>query len=154
MTMRESIKNTGAVVMGKHAYTMAKDPGWYMGDYEYQVPIFIFVLTHNVPQKLPKQNGRLTFTFVTDGIKSAVAQAKAAAGDKDVTVIGGASTFQQCLKAGLVDELELDLMPVLLDEGLRLFEHLGNMKPVELEKVKVVESSARTHSRFRVVRKK
>ena len=149
--MRASIKNTGAVVMGRRAYAMG-DPDAYLDTYEYQVPIF--VLTHNVPEKLPKQNGRLTVTFVTDGIESAVAQAKAAAGDKDVTVIGGASTFRQCLKAGVVDELELDLMPVILGGGLRLFEHLEDMEPTELEKVKVAESSGRTQLRFRVVKEK
>lgn len=149
-TMRESIRSTGAVVMGKRAYTMAKDPDLYVNNYEYQVPIF--VLTHKPPEKPPLQNDRLTFTFVTDGIESAVRQAKAAARDKDVTVIGGASTFQQCLSAGVVDELELDLMPVILGGGLRLFE-LESMEPAELEKVKVAESSVRTQLRFRVVRK-
>jgi dihydrofolate reductase len=90
----------------------------------------------------------LTFTFVTEGIESAIRQAQAAAGDKDVTVVGGASTFQQCLKAGLVDELQLDIMPVLLCKGLRLFEHLEDLQPLELEKVKVVESSMRTYLGF------
>ncbi len=150
-TMRESVENTGAVIMGRRAYAMG-DPDMYADNYEYQVPIF--VLTRNVPQKTPKQSERLTFTFVTDGIESAVRQAKAAAGNRDVTVIGGASTFQECLKAGVVDELELDIMPVILGEGLRLFEHLEDMKPIKLEKVKVAESSVRTHLRFRVVGEK
>ena len=150
-TMRESIKNTGAVLMGRRAYAMG-DLDAYADTYEYQVPIF--VLTHHVPQKRPKQNGTLTFTFVTDGIESAIRQAKAAAGDRDVTVIGGASTFQQCLKAGVVDELELDIMPIILGGGLRLFEYLEDMKLVELKKVKVAESSVRTHLRFRVAKEK
>ena len=149
--MRESIENTGAVLMGRRAYTMG-DPDAYADTYEYQVPIF--VLTHHVPQKLPKQNGKLTFTFVTEGIESAVRQAKATAGDRDVTVIGGASTFRQCLKAGVVDELELDLMPVILGGGLRLFEHSEDVEPTELEKIKVAESSVRTRLRFRVVKEK
>ena len=80
--MRESIQNTGAVVMGRNAFAMAKDPDFYAGNYEFQVPIF--VLTHEVPKKHPKETGRLTFTFVTDGMESAIRQTKAAAGDKDV----------------------------------------------------------------------
>ncbi|MBZ0294231.1 MAG: dihydrofolate reductase family protein, partial [Anaerolineae bacterium] len=101
--LRESIQKTGAVVMGWKAYSMADDPDFYAGNYEYQVPIF--VLTHEAPQRIPRQTDQLTFTFVTDGIESAIQQAKAAAGDQDVTVIGGASTVQQCLNAGLADEL-------------------------------------------------
>jgi dihydrofolate reductase len=149
--LQESIKNTGAVVMGRHAYAMG-NPDAYVDHYEYQVPIF--VLTHEIPEKFPKQSERLTFTFVTDGIESAIKQAKAAAGDKDVTVIGGASTFQQCLKAGVVDEIQLDIMPVLLCKGLRLFEHLEDLQPIELDKMKVVESSMRTYIGFRVVKEK
>ena len=147
--MRRYVENTGAIVMGRRFYAMAKDPDVYADAYEYQVPIF--VLTRDVPQKLPKQNERLTFTFVTDGIQSAIAQARAAAGDKDVTVFGGAHTVQGCLKAGVVDEVHLDLMPVLLGSGLQLFEGL-DMEPVELERVEVTELSVRTHLKFRIVR--
>lgn len=71
---------------------MAEDPDWYAGNYEYQVPIF--VLTHHIPSKQPRRTDSLYFTCVTDGIESAIKQAKAAAGDKDVTVIGGASTIR------------------------------------------------------------
>ncbi len=143
--LQESIKTTGAVVMGRRAYDMAE--GDFTG-YEFQVPIF--VLSHHVPQKVAKgENGKLTFTFVTDGIESAIRQAKAAAGDKYVTVIGGANTAQQCIKAGLVDEIQIGIMPVLLCEGLRFFEHLG--KQLELERIRVIESPAgRTDIRFRV----
>lgn len=102
--LQESKKTTGAVVMGRHAYAMG-DPDWYADNYEFQVPIF--VLTHNVPEKLPKENEKLTFTFITDGIESAIEKAKAAAGDKNVTVIGGAITAQQCINAGLLDEFKL-----------------------------------------------
>ena len=145
---RRYVENTGAIVMGRRFYAMAKDPDVYADDYEYQVPIF--VLTHGAPEKLPKQNENLTFTFVTDGVESAVAQAKVAAGDKDVTVFGGARTVRECLKAGIVDEVHLDIMPVLLGGGLRLFE--GLMEPLELERVEVTELSARTHLKFRVVK--
>jgi len=92
------IARTGAVIMGRRAFEMADDPDWYVGNYEFQVPIF--VLTHHPPAKKPKQDDRLRFTFVTDGVASAVAQAKKAAGGKDVQVIGGASAVQQVLEAG------------------------------------------------------
>ncbi len=148
-TLQETIKTTGAVVMGRRAYAMG-DSDWYVGNYEFQAPIF--VLTHRVPQKLPKQDEKLTFTFVTDGIESAIEKAKAAAGDKDVQVIGGANIAQQLINAGLVDELQIGIMPVLLGEGLRFFEHVATL-PIELEKIKVLESSARTDLWFRVVRR-
>ncbi len=119
--LQELIRTTGAVVMGRRAYDMAAGD---FTDYEFQVPIF--VLTHQAPERVAKgENERLTFTFVTDGIESAIRQAKVAAGDKDVSVIGGARTVQQCLQAGLGDELQIDIRPVLLGEGLRLFEHLS-----------------------------
>ena len=147
--LQESIRTTGAVVMGRRAYAMG-DPDSYVDNYEYQVPIF--VLTHAAPGRLPKQNGKLTFTFVTDGIESAIQQAKATAGYKNVTVIGGVSTVQQCLNAGLADELHLDIMPVLLCGGLQLFDDIG-VEPIELERMTVVESPAgRTHFRFRIVK--
>ncbi len=147
---KESIQNTGAVVMGKHSFEMAQDPDWFAGNYEYQVPIL--VLTHKIPTKIPKQTEDLTFTFVTDGIESAVRQAKAAAGDKDVNVIGAASTAQQCLKAGLADELHVDVMPVLLGGGLRVFDHLADER-IQLERIKVMDLPAgRTHLRYRIVK--
>jgi dihydrofolate reductase len=148
--MRESIQNTGAVVMGWNAFAMAQDPDWFAGNYEYQVPIF--VLTHEVPKRHPKETDQLTFTFVTDGIENAIRQAKAAAGQKDVVVIGGASTVQQCINAGLVDELDVIIMPVLLCGGLRLFENIG-AEPIRLEKIKVTDLPVGgTYLLFRVVK--
>jgi dihydrofolate reductase len=147
--LQEAIQNTGAVVMGRQAYAMAADPDWYAGNYEFQVPIF--VLTHTAPQTQPRQTDTLRFTFVTDGIASAISQAKATAGAKDVTVIGGASTIQQCLQAGLADELHLDIMPVLLGDGLRLFDAMSTA-PIHLERMQVMAlPGGRTHLRFRVV---
>jgi dihydrofolate reductase len=131
--------------MGRQAYAMG-DPDTYVGPYEYQVPIF--VLTHTVPARRPKQDDKLTFTFVTDGIESAIRQARAAAGDKTVTVGGGASTIQQCLEQRLVDGLQVGIMPVLLGESRRLFEHLGG-QPLALEKISVIETGARTDMLFR-----
>jgi len=147
--MREAKQNTGAVVMGRNAFAMAEDPDSFAGDYEFQVPIF--VLTHVAPKKHPKETNELTFTFVTDGIESAVEQARAAADNKDVTVIGGASVAQQCLKAGLVDELQIDIMPVLLCGGLRLFEGI-DVEQFQLERLTAMElPSGRTHLKFRLI---
>jgi dihydrofolate reductase len=106
------------------------------------------VLTHEPPRLAPKQDEHLTFTFVTDGIESAVAQATAAAGAKAVTVVGGVSVIQQLLRAGLVNELSVDVMPVLLGTGLRLFD--AGLEHVELEKIDVREIGDRTSLRFRV----
>ena len=106
--LQESIRKTGAVVMGRNAFARAGDPDVYADNSEFQVPIF--VLTHEPPHKHPKETDDLTFTFVTDGIENAIAQAKAAAHDKHVTIIGGASIAHQSLRAGLVDELHIDLM--------------------------------------------
>ena len=145
--LQEEIRMTGAVVMGRRAYDMAEGD---LTGYEYQVPVF--VLTHHVPEKGPRgENDRLTVTFVTGGIESAIEQARAAAGDKQVTVVGGASTAQQCLRAGLVDEIHIGIVPVLFGEGLRFFEPAVN-EQMELERTRVFESPTRTDVWFRVVR--
>jgi dihydrofolate reductase len=146
---KESIQNTGAVVMGRNSYAMSEDPDWFAGNYEYQVPIF--VLTHRPPAKMPKQTDQLTFTFITDGIQSAIQQAKVAAGDREVNIIGAANTARQCLKEGLADELHVDIMPVLLGSGLRVFEDLDT-ETIRLERIKVMElPGGRTHLRFRIL---
>jgi dihydrofolate reductase len=95
--------------------------------------------------------GGTTFTFVTDGIESAVEQARAAAGERDVLVAGGASVVQQCLSAGLLDEIQIHLVPVLLREGVRLFDQLGDAQ-IQLEPDRVLDSPGVTHLRWRVVR--
>ena len=148
--MRESMKKTGAVVMGRNAFAMAEEPDWYAGNYEFQVPIF--VVTHQIPDKHPRETDKLSFTFVLDGVESAITQAKSAAGDKDVTVIGGASMIRQCLEAGVVDELHMDIMPILLGSGLRLFEGSG-IPSVLLDRLDVADLPAgRTHLKFRVLK--
>jgi dihydrofolate reductase len=144
--MDEAIEETGAVLMGRRTFDMG-DPDSYAGEYEFQVPIF--VLTHDPPAVPPRQDERLTFTFVTDGVESAVAQAKAAAGGKAVTVVGGPDVLAQLLRAGLVDELAVDVQPVLLGAGKRLFD-FGGLERVRLEKRDVREVGARTSLRFRV----
>ena len=123
------------------------DPDSYVGNYEFQVPIF--VLTHRPPSVVPKQDEHLTFTFVTDGVESAVAQAIAAAGDKAVQVLGGVSLAQQLFDAELVDQLHVDIMPVFLGIGLRSFES-SSLERARLEKINVQEVGARTSLRFRI----
>lgn len=134
------------MTIGRRAYEMGDD---YTG-YEFQVPIF--VLTPRPPERAAKgENDRLSFSFVTDGIDHAIAVAKAVAGGKQVTVVGGADTIRQCLQAGLVDELPIDVRSVLLGDGLRLFENRDGA-PLDLATTRVAESPGVVHLRFRVGR--
>jgi dihydrofolate reductase len=107
----------------------------------------VFVVTHDAREELVKEGGT-TFTFVTDGIESVLGQAKAVAGDKDVLVAGGANIIQQCIKAKLIDEIQIHLVPVLLGGGIRLFDQLD----VELGQSRVIESPGVTHLRFHVIK--
>jgi dihydrofolate reductase len=145
--MEEMIAETGSVLMGRRMFDMATPDSW--AEYEFQAPIF--VLTHHPPEAPPKQNARLSFTFVTDGVASAAAQAKAAAGDKAVQVVGGPGVIQELLRHGLVDELHIDIMPLLLGAGLRLFED-GDLSGVGLETLGVESVGQRANLRFRVAR--
>lgn len=145
--MEEAVEETGAVLMGRRTFEMG-DPDSYVGAYEFQVPIF--VLTHQPPSTPPKQDEHLTFTFVTEGVESALEQARAAAGERAVQVVGGPDLLRQLLRAGLVDELWVDVMPVLLGGGLRLLGD-AELERVELEKIDVREVGARTSLRFRVL---
>lgn len=148
-SFQEMIGSTGAVIMGRHVYDMADPFLWANDDYEFQTPIF--VLTHNPPVKYPEGNGKLSFIFVTKGIEDVVLQAKKVAGNRDIQVIG-ANIIQQCLNAGLCDELQIDVMPVLLGKGTRLFENIdvGRVKLVRIETEET--TSLRTNMTFRVVR--
>ena len=107
------------------------------------------VLTHH-PRDPVEMEGGTTFHFVTDGIESALEQARAAAGDEDVMLWGGGSIIQQYLAAGLLDELELHVVPVLLGDGARLLDNLGDAE-VQLEQVRAVEAPGVTHLKYRVV---
>ena len=152
--MVDTIAQTGAVLMGRKTFDMG-DPDSYVGNYEFQVPIF--VLTHQAPPVAPRQDEHLTFTFVTDGLESAVRPVTAAAGDKAVQVVGGVDVIRQLLQAGAVDELQIDVMPVLLGEGLRFSPDGSNPSTVRVakvrwEKVSVQEIGARTSMLFRAVR--
>lgn len=132
----------GAIVSGRRMFDTANAWG---GKHPLNVPVV--VLTHNPPQEWVNKPDS-PFTFVTDGIESAVAKAKEIAGDKTVGV-GGADVTRQCLKAGLLDEISIDLVPVLLGKGVRLFEHLG-IEPIDLEITDVTKDVGVTHLRYRV----
>ena len=142
------VRTTGAVVMSRRSYAMASDPDWYVDNYEFQVPIF--VVSPDSPAQPPKQSDRLTFTFVPEGMESAVRQALRAAGGRNVMVIGEASAAQQVLNTGLLNELILRIVPVVLGNGVKLFSDLGNR--IELNRESVVETSSTTHLKFSVIR--
>ncbi|PSL40896.1 dihydrofolate reductase [Planomicrobium soli] len=142
-------ENIGAVVMGRNSFDGSEDqdPDAYADSYEFQVPLF--VLTHRPPEKHPKENENLTITFVTDGIESAIRQAKAVAKEKDVVVFG-ANVGQQLLRAKLADELQIAIAPVLLGQGLRLFEHLEDLE-IYLEKVRTIETEKQVEIWYKVL---
>lgn len=142
----EMFKNVGAIVMGRRMYDTGEGP-W--GDNPpFHMPVF--VLTHTSRKKLVKEGGT-TFTFVTDDIENVVKQAKKAAGNKDISIAGGANAVQQSLKAGILDEIRIHLVPVLLGVGIRLFDNSGAGQ-IELEKTRVIDSPGVTHLTFRVVK--
>ena len=140
----EAFRSTGASIVGRRMFDNAE--GWGENP-PFDMPVF--VLTHQAREPLVK--GGTTFTFVTDGIESALAQARAAVGAKNVAIGGGANVAQQYLKAGLLDEIEIHLVPILLGGGIRLFDRLGDAQ-IELERMRVIDSPAVTHLRFRVVK--
>jgi dihydrofolate reductase len=144
--IEELIKTLGAIIMGRHTYETGEEAGGFADD---PYTAARFVLTHRPPEQV--NPAAASFTFVADGIESALRQAKAAAGEKDVAIGGGANIAQQYLKAGLVDEIQLHIVPKLLGDGLRLFDHLGT-EPVQLEITRVIESVGVTHLRYRVVK--
>jgi dihydrofolate reductase len=146
----------GAVVMGRRMFSGGEGPweqdpnpdGWWGDDPPFHVPVF--VLTHHARETVPKQGGT-SFHFVTDGIESALAQAREAAGDKDVAIGGGASAIQQVLNRSLLDELEIHVVPLLLGDGTRLFDGI-DAERVKLERLHVIDSPAVTHLRFRAAK--
>lgn len=144
--VEESVRKAGAVLMGRRMFDLGVGP-W--GDNPpFHMPVF--VVTHK-PRETIVNEGGTTFTFVTDGIESALAQARAAAGDKDVSVAGGAAIIQQLLSAGLLDEIQIHVVPVLLGDGRRLFEP-NSVGQIELQPVRVIPSAAVTHLTYSVVK--
>ncbi len=148
---RAGILAAGAYIMGRNMFAGPGTwdeqwRGWWGEDPPYHAPVF--VLTHHSRVPLEMQGGT-TFFFVTDGIESALAQAREAAGSKDVAVAGGAQTVRQFLAAGLIDELRLHIAPMLLGAGERLLDGVANLK---LEPAEVGGTRLVTHVRYRVIR--
>ena len=154
--VKEALDATGAVLMGRRMFSGGAGPweddpnadGWWGDKPPFRVPVF--VLTHHPRETVEKQGGT-SFTFVTDGIESALEQARAVAGDKDVAIGGGASVVQQYLAAGQLDEVQMHLAPVLLGGGVRLFDEREG-GPFTLELTRTIESPSATHVRYRVVK--
>ena len=151
--VEESQANLGAVLMGRNMFGGGPGPwgddpwnGWWGENPPFHVPVF--VLTHHEREPLVMDGGT-TFTFVTDGIDSALEQARDAAGDQDVQISGGASVAGQYLAAGLVDELNINLVPLVLGAGERLLDGVGT--GLRLEQVRAIEAPGVTHLRYRVV---
>ena len=150
----DEMQAAGATVMGRRMYSGGQGPweadpnagGWWGDEPPFHHPVF--VLTHH-PRDLVEMQGGTTFTFVTDGIDSAVEQARAAAGERRVTIGGGASAIQQALAAGLVDELRVNVAPVVLGGGTPLFEQAD--APIDLQQTRVTHSPAVTHLTYRVL---
>src|SRR3954451_11962257 len=152
--VEEEKANVGAEIMGRGMFGPPTGGPWgedawqgWWGEYPpYQIPVF--VLTHH--EREPLTLSDTTFTFVTDGIESALAQAKQAAGDADVFLGGGPDSINQCLAAGLVDQIDLHVAPILLGGGKRLFEGVG--PDLKLEELRAVEAPGVAHLSYRVVR--
>jgi dihydrofolate reductase len=138
---------TGAVVVGRYTFDLGER---HWGD-EPPFHLPVFVVTHRAKETVTKRGGT-TYTFVTDGIEGAVARARATAGDRDVVVLGGAAIIQQCIRAGLVDELQLHLVHILLGGGTPLF---GGLDPagLALERTRLIDEEGVTHLDFRVERR-
>lgn len=141
--IQETFRQLGANVTGRNTFEDAQAWG---GQDPLGLPSFI--VSHDVPPEWAGPDS--PFVFVTDGVAIAIAQAKLAAGDRAVGV-AGADIAQQCIQLGLLDEIQIHLAPVLLGEGIRLFDHLGTT-PIELEQIRVVEAPNVTHLWYRVIR--
>lgn len=142
--MEEAFRTTGATIMGRRWFEAGEKP--WGDDPPFHTPIF--VLTHQARETITK--GKTTFMFVIAGIQSALEQAQAAAGKNNV-VVGGANVAQQYIRAGLIDEINIHLVPILLGDGVRLFHDLDKQQ-MELDRTRVVIAPEVTHLRFRVVK--
>jgi dihydrofolate reductase len=142
--LAEAVNFVGAVIAGRRTYALSV-PWWGADGPTGPARVPVFVVTHAEPEEVTEEG---VCTFVTDGIESALEQAKMAAGDKDVAVMGGAEMGQQYIGAGLVDEISIHLVPVLLGGGTRMFEHFGR-EHIQLESAGVIETPEATHLRFR-----
>jgi dihydrofolate reductase len=145
--LAEAGKGLGAVICGRTTYDHSV-PWWGADGPTGQARMPVFVVTHSEPEDSP-ENG--VYTFVTGGIEAALEQASETAGEKTVAVMGGADLGRQFIRAGLVDEISIHLVPILFGGGKRMFEALGG-EQIELEAIAVEDTPAATHLRFRVVR--
>ena len=151
--IREAFSSVGASVMGRKMFSGGSGPwesdprsmGWWGDEPPFHTPVF--VLTHHAREPEEMQGGT-TFFFVTDGIEAAIQQARAAAGERNVAIGGGANAIQQALAAGLVDELQVHVAPILLGGGTRLFREGAD--PIRLEATRVLASPRATHVKFDV----
>jgi dihydrofolate reductase len=147
----DQINTAAAVIMGRNMFGPVRGEwdrewnGWWGDDPPFHAPVF--VLTHHARDPQPMKGGT-TYHFVTDGIESALAQARAAAGDGDISIHGGATTINQYLAAGLVDELRLHIVPLTLGAGVRVFE---GVPPLNLEQVTARAASTVLHVTYRVL---
>jgi dihydrofolate reductase len=154
--VEESTRNVGATIMGRRMFSGGQGPweqdpnadAWWGDEPPFHHPVF--VLTHHPREPLVKEGGT-TFTFVTDGIESALEQAREAAGEADVAIGGGASVVQQYLDAGLLDEFQIHVAPILLGGGVPLFDTAPARSERKLECTRVIESPAAAHLRYRVL---
>ena len=151
--VERAVENVGAVIMGRNMFGGGPGEwgdwnGWWGDDPPFHAPVY--VLTHHAREPLEMQGGT-TFHFVTDGIEAALARAREAAGGRDVSLAGGASVAQQYLRAGLLDELQLNVVPVLLGDGERLFDGVAGAD-IALEQTEVIEAPGVTHLTYSVKR--
>jgi dihydrofolate reductase len=145
--LRSSVAGLGAIIAGRRTYDDSIE-GWGADGPTGPARRPIFVVTHDAPKESP-ENG--VYTFVTGGIEQALQMAKATAGDKDIAIMGGADIGQQYLKAGLVDDIGIHLVPVLFGGGTRMLDHLGN-EHIQLEIIDVIPTSTATHIRYRIIK--
>jgi len=152
--LREAFENIGATIMGRNMFGGGPGPwgnepwnGWWGDNPPFHTSVF--VLTHHAREPLVMQGGT-TFFFVTDGIESALRQAKEAAGGQDISLGGGAKAAQQYLAAGLIEEMELHVVPLLLGGGERLLDNIGS--DVTLEPIRTLEGPGVAHLKYRVVK--
>jgi dihydrofolate reductase len=153
---QESVDATGAVLMGRRMFSGGEgswedDPvadGWWGKNPPFGVPVF--VLTHHPRATVEKQGGT-SYIFITDGIETALDQARAAADGKNVAIAGGANVAQQYLRAGLLDEVQIHVAPLLLGDGVRLFGNLES-ESVNFEITRVIDSPKATHLKYRVIK--
>jgi dihydrofolate reductase len=154
--IEEHLSRTGATVMGRRMFSGGEGPwehdpnanGWWGDEPPFHHPVFVLTHHHRDPQPML---GGTTFTFVTEGVETALAMARREAGDKNVAVAGGAKAVQQYLNSGLLDEIQIHLVPVLLGGGVRLLDNVERDR-ARLECIRVVESPTVTHIKYRVVK--